>query len=280
LLQDPRLRVLLVGCCSQGSVAVWDVQLQQQIMAVHSPDLVLAGFMPMQPPIGPILAAANCAPSGNSSRNGSFAKLQQPLLLLALVASRNGTATPPAAPAKVSSRTGRSAISGQLAAAAAAGGQQQQQHLELRPVLLQQPGLLIPGAPILAAQAAAPAAEAGTSGPFHHARQQQQQQLLGTPGVSAAALAGTLAAAVGPGGFVNVWDVLSGRSLMCCHVQAAALGARRNSSSSRAAAFSAVELLELSSSSSSSSKQEQGSSAAGYVALLGTADGVLTFALV
>uniref|UniRef100_A0A383WAA3 Uncharacterized protein n=1 Tax=Tetradesmus obliquus TaxID=3088 RepID=A0A383WAA3_TETOB len=273
LLHDLRLRILLVGCCSQGSVAVWDVQKQQQIMALHSPDLVLAGLLPMQPPVAAILAAARMP---SSSRGSSVDKqqLQQPLLLLALVASRDSTATPPAALAKAASRLGSSVGGGQLGAAAAGGQQQQKQQLELRPILLQQPGLLIPGAPVLAPAAAA---VGGGSGLHNHTHQQQQQQ---QQGVSAAAVVGTLAAAVGPGGFVHVWDVLSGSSLLSSQA-AAAPGAYRSSSSSssRAGAYSAVDLVELSSSSSNSSKQE-GCAAAGCVVLLGSADGVLTFALV
>jgi hypothetical protein len=38
-------RVLLVGCCSQGPVAVWDVGLRQQIMAIHNPGLRLSGML-------------------------------------------------------------------------------------------------------------------------------------------------------------------------------------------------------------------------------------------
>jgi hypothetical protein len=38
-------RVLLVGCCSQGPVAVWDVGLRQQIMAIHHPGLRLSGLL-------------------------------------------------------------------------------------------------------------------------------------------------------------------------------------------------------------------------------------------
>jgi hypothetical protein len=273
LLHDPRVRVLLVGCCSQGSVAVWDVQLQQQIMALHSPDLSLAALLPVQPPVGPILAAAAAAASAaGTSRGGNSTNARQqlqPLLLLALVASRDSTATPPATVAKAVSRIGSRAKGAQLSLAAAAEEeerqQQQQQQLELRPVLLQQPGLLVPGAPILASAAAG----------MGCALPNNAQQLLKSPGVTAAALSGTLAAAVGAGGFVNVWDVLSGESLLCS--QQSAAGPACNSSR-RAGALAAVELVEF------SSLQQQTScdrgEAAGCVALMGSADGVLTCALV
>jgi hypothetical protein len=276
LLHDPRVRVLLVGCCSQGSVAVWDVQLQQQIMALHSPDVSLAALLPVQPPVGPMLATASAAADvAGSSKAGNGAitrqQLQQPLLLLALVASRDSTATPPAAVAKAVSRIGSKTRGAQLSLAAAAAAtesqQQQQPQLELRPVLLQQPGLLVPGAPILASAAA------GVR--FGQPKHEQLQQLLTSPGVSAAALSGTLAAAVGPGGFVNVWDVLSGESLLC--PQQSAAGPACNSSR-RAGELAAVQLVEF------SSLQQQSSSdhgaAAGCVALMGSADGVLTCALV
>jgi hypothetical protein len=285
LLQDPRLRVLLVGCCSQGSVAVWDVQLQQQIMAVHSPDLSLAALLPVQPPVGPMLAAAAAigAAGGSKEGGGAVAKqqqqlLQQPLLLLALVASRDSTATPPAATAKAVSRIRSKATGVQLSlAAAAAATDGQQQQLELRPVLLQQPGLLIHGAPILAPSptAAAAAGEGVHGGPLHH---EQQQQQLTSPGISAAALSGTLAAAVGSSGFVHVWDVLSGQSLMSSQ-EAAALSACRSSSSSIAGVLAAVELVRV----SSREQHDAGDADAagsGCVVLLGSADGMLTCALV
>jgi hypothetical protein len=208
-------------------------------------------------------------PNSSSSRESSWAKqqqqLQQPLLLLALVAARDSTATPPAALAKAASRIAGSATLGsKLVAAAAAGCQQeqQQQQLELRPVLLQQPGLLVPGASVLS-----PAAGASETNAFLQPHLQQQQSLA--PAVSAAALSGTLAAAVGPGGFVYVWDVLTGRSLLGSKAHRGC-----SSSSSRGAAFSAVELVEL-----SSGKQQHGG-AAGCVVLMGSSDGVLTFALV
>jgi hypothetical protein len=276
LLHDPRVRVLLVGCCSQGSVAVWDVQLQQQIMALHSPDLSLAALLPVQPPVCHMLAAAAAATSAaESSKGGSSAnarkQLQQPLLLLALVASRDSTATPPAATAKTVSRIGSKARGAQLSLAAAAAAtesqqQQQQQHLELRPVLLQQPGLLVPGAPILA-----PAAAGVGCDLRNHA---QVQQPLASPGFSAAALSGTLAAAVGPGGFVHVWDVLSGKSLL--GAEQSAVGSAF-SSSSRAGVLAAVELVELS---TNQQRGGGGAAAAGCIVLMGSADGVLTCALV
>lgn len=181
----------------------------------------------------------------------------QPLLLLALAARRNSNSTPPAALPRTVSRIGNTPMGGQLPVAADGT-----QRLELRPFLLHQPGLLLPGAPIFAPTAAA-AAQANLGA--HCQQQQQQQQAYGC---TAAALSGTLAAAAGPGGLVKVWDVLTGQTLM----------AMKRPVGGTICEAAAVEVLEL------QQQQQQecpraGRAKSGTVVMLGTSNGVLTFTL-
>lgn len=102
-------RVLLVGCCSQGPVAVWDVGLQQQILAVHSPGLRLSGLLSPGPGAAAVAAmrtnqavagrSAAAAASGVHQHQQESTGEQQPVVCLAVVSSLDssgrGAATGP-----------------------------------------------------------------------------------------------------------------------------------------------------------------------------------------
>jgi hypothetical protein len=145
------VRVLLVGCCSQGSVAVWDVQLQQQIMALHSPDLSLAALLPVQSTVGPMLAAA-----------AACVRRRRQVGRMAAAAAATGCCQRLNIYNTGSKGIGCSCNADMYTHGFSSSGSmwQQPQRLVLTQVLLQQPGHLVPGASIFAHPSSSSAAAA------------------------------------------------------------------------------------------------------------------------
>lgn len=128
-------RVLLVGASSQGSIAVWDVQRRQQVIAVHCPDLRLSSLMAPAPHAAEatLAAALRQQAAAGSRAAGAEACTQQagagacePVVCLATVRSINGSD-----PCR--------------------GQKQQQGHRQLRAVVLHSNGELQLGVPLLVA---------------------------------------------------------------------------------------------------------------------------------
>jgi hypothetical protein len=255
--EGPRLppRVLLLGCCSRGSVAVWDVGRRQLVAAVHSPGLLLQAVMPLQPPLSEddVLAAAAAAaaapkdstasPAAASStaaaqqrRKGrSGADVPDLIGLLALVAARPGNTSGPEGP-EAAGATGTCLTLPQP------GG------LQLRPLLLHPPGTLLQGASMLESA--------------HDGAAQAE-----TTAIAAAALCGTTVAVAGHSGLVKAWDVISGMTHFASLPAGSDAGCR-----GAAVPLTAAQLLMV-------QRPQHGTPALQQVLLLGDAGGILTAVL-
>jgi len=197
------LRILLVGSCSQGSIAVWDVLHKQQVIAIHSPELQLFGLLPLQPQLPtPATCAADAARQPKQRRKQQQQQCQPVVVaLLALAAAK--------------SSSNKTALVVDLPLRSAAVSEKRvEEQLHLRPILLQQPNCLCAGSPML---------QLLPEGEHHHQQQQQQRQQPHAPNVGSstsacdghvtiATLSGRTAAAVLAGsGAVQVWDVITGQ---------------------------------------------------------------------
>lgn len=257
------LKVLLVACCSQGPVAVWDVGRCQQIMAIHRPELRIAGLQsPGQDAVAAALAAVQATQVGTAGlpalrgshhhyqqqNAGDDAMAQQPVVLLATVESFDTGSSSDGGGGGTTAAAGRSSSSARQATAV--------QGKQLRAVALHGNGDVQLSRPLIAA------ASQG--------------------GVLATALSGSTVAALMSTGVTQAWDVVRGQNHMCAQ-PAAAKGA---------GAAAAVALLPLAVAPVLKQDDDSKRAAAGVhhhnsrgqvvgkIVLIGASDGALTAVLI
>jgi hypothetical protein len=225
------LRILLVGSCSQGSIAVWDVLHKQQVIAIHSPELQLFGLLPLQPQLPtPATCAADAARQPKQRRKQQQQQQCQPVVvaLLALAAAK-------------SSNNNAALVVDLPWRSAAVSEKRVEEQLHLRPILLQQPNCLCAGSPML---------QLLQQGEHHHHHHHQQQMIqqphapsVGSSTsacdghVTVATLSGRTAAAVLAGnGAVQVWDVITGQVITSASSAAGHPAAAASTSAAKVAA--------------------------------------------
>jgi hypothetical protein len=181
--QQQQQRVLLVGCCSLGSVAVWDVAQRTLLFTVHSPELQLSSLVAL-----PQATAAAAATA----------------MLGAM--KQQGAASAAAAPGAVAPATTAVMLLAQVAQRGARREEAGHAGLLLlpqpRPVLLTSSGMQA-GVPLLSDGSLLP--------PGQHQQQPERGAAAGSGG-AAVSVAGTTAVAAGRGGAVaHAWDMLTGK---------------------------------------------------------------------
>jgi len=250
-------KVLLVGCCSQGPVAVWDVGLCQQILSVHSPEVRLCGLMP--PGSAAAVAAFGAAVRAAQAGGGGLAagapaiqqqlpRLTDPVVCLAMAWSPDCSSSE----GTTSIQTGAAAAAAVGAVAATSSVARQAQQKQLRGVWLDADGHMQLGRPLIQA------------GPGC--------------GVAAAALCGSTAAVLTTGGAAQVWDVVSGKRHMFT----------KHCSTAAGHSLSTVALVPLldpaavddDCRSGEFDRQASSTSHGGLVLLMGSSAGMLTSVLV
>jgi hypothetical protein len=192
----PSSRVLLVGCCSQGPVAVWDLGLRQQIIALHCPDqrlFCLAGAWPALADaavVAALQARQASDPTAGAARDQQLAVgASPPVAFLAAVQSPAVSGTQPSLSHNQHEQQQE---------------QQQEQHKQLRAVVLHSNGDMQLSRPLLA-------------GPNQHCGVQHWPLMSDT----------AVAAAVTSEGGVQVWDVLTGEprvSMRACSAPGSSAG--------------------------------------------------------